>query len=265
MKPSTQKFEYIVLTPISPDKEYSLDRFLKSVSNFKPAPKEMVFCCEPENVAGISKWRNKLKAKAIDLIIFTIRPETKRTWFSNEIKRPKPVIEALRKSVLLEGASPGGLLEKIEESRNILREHFLNSDFQWAFHLDSDIILQDSNSPSVFYKTAHEKKSLLVLNSYPSSDTGSDSVWHGAGCMFMNRAIAHISPFFVAPFVFNGEVGTVSEDFTFLSLVRACSPFIKAQFGWSGEIQGRFVPVIHEFRPGRDKFLDKEETEPLDK
>jgi len=53
--------DYIILTPTAPFKLYSLEKFLKNVLSFKPKPKEMVFCIEPEMKSEISKWKKRLK------------------------------------------------------------------------------------------------------------------------------------------------------------------------------------------------------------
>ena len=48
----------------------------------------------------------------------------------------------------------------------------------------------------------------------------------------------------------------MSEDFAFLSVLRAGSLFVETKTGWKSYIVGNFVSVIHEIDPGVDKLLE---------
>ncbi len=232
-KESKKDFEYIILSPIAPHKRYSLDRFVKNIAKFKPSPKKMVFCCEPEDVFEISKKKPIFEEKKIELIIFTLGPET------------------LEKHGMTQ-------LGRICDSRNILRSFFIKSDFDWALLLDSDIIPTDKRTPSILHGIAVKEKSLAVINRYPGRDDDSPP-WNGVAFTLMHRTAAALAEFQVCPIIWEGkESGRLSEDFTYLSILRSGNNFIKNCTGWKSHSIGNYVPVIHEIDPGKDKFLDKE-------
>ncbi len=225
-------FEYIILTPIAPHKRYSLNRFVKNVVAFDPLPKKMVFCCEPEDVFEISKKRSIFEKKGIDLVIFTLGPDTLKEHGVTQLGR-------------------------IRDGRNILRSFFLSSKYEWALLLDSDIIPTEKKTPSILHEVAKKERSLTVLNRYPGRES---DPWSGAAFTLMHRTAAGLAPFQVCPIVWKGEeVGRLSEDLTFLSILRAGSPFIEMKTGWKGYLAGDFVSVIHEIDLGVDRLLENQE------
>jgi len=231
-----KELEYIILTPIAPHKRYSLDRFVKNVASFDPAPKKMVFCCEPEDVFELSKKKEELDKKGIELVIFTLKPETLKEYGVTELGR-------------------------IRDGRNILRSFFLLSEFEWALLLDSDIIPKEKTNPLILHRIAEKNKALTVINRYPARGDG-PSPWSGVAFTLMHRSAANLADFQVAPIVWEGkEIGRLSEDFTFLSILRTGSPFIEKETGWKSYIVGDFVSVIHEIDPGVDRLLEAENDE----
>jgi len=231
-----KELEYIILTPIAPHKRYSLDRFVKNVAGFVPAPKKIVFCCEPEDVFEIAKKKTELDKKGIELVIFTLKPETLKEYGIAELGR-------------------------IRDGRNILRSFFLLSEFEWALLLDSDIIPKEKTNPSVLYHIAEKNKALTVINRYPGREDGL-SPWSGVAFTLMHRSAANLVDFQVSPIVWEGEeIGQLSEDFTFLSILRAGSPFIEMKTGWKSYVVGEFTSMIHEIDPGVDKLLEVENDE----
>ncbi len=226
-------FRYIVLTPIAPHKRYSLDRFLKAVSEFDPLPDKMVFCCEPEDVFEISEKRSMLSKLGIELVVFTIGPDTMTDYEMTELGR-------------------------IRDSRNILRSFFLRSEYDWALLLDSDIIVEEKKTPSILFDVAQREKCLTVINQYPGRESDSHP-WNGVALSLMHRTAANLTEFQLAPIVWEGkEIGRLSEDFTYLSILRSGSSHIERITGWKSFIIGRFIPVIHEIDSGVDKKLEKE-------
>jgi len=222
--------KYIILTPIAPDKLYSLDRFLKNVISFKPKPKEMVFCAEPKIVSKISKWKEKLKKQKIKLVIFT-----------------------LKSSIL--NKYPSLSIEKITYSRERLRNYFLNSQFEWALWLDSDIIPK-TNIAKILLSIACSEKFLAITNQCPGKKEGSH--WSGIGCTLTHKTACALSKFLIAPIIWkNKRIGSLSEDYCFLSMLDAGARILKGKIGWNGRKVGKFVSVRHEIKPGITRFLKK--------
>jgi len=223
--------EYIILTPIAPDKLYSLNRFLENVMSFKPRPKEMVFCAEPEIVPKLSKWEQKLKKRRIKLVIFTLGPEILSEY-------------------------PSLSVEKITYSRERLRHYFISSQFEWALWLDSDIIPR-TNIAKILLTMAYSEKFLAITNQYPGKKK--DCHWSGIGCTLTHKTVCALSWFRIAPIIWKDKkVGSLSEDYCFLSMFDAAARTIKKTIGWNGRKVGRFVSVHHEIKPGIIRFLKKD-------
>ena len=221
--------DYIILTPIAHHKIYSLDRFLKNILSFTFLPKEIVFCSEPEDVITISKWESKLKRKDVKLVIFTLGPEV--------------LVEAKK-----------GSLERIKASREHLRHYFINSKFQWALWLDSDVI-PESDTPKILSDIALSKKTLVVSSAYPGRGEHS---WTGIGCTLTKKEACTLSHFDVG-YLYPGTKNEkhLSEDFYFFAILEAGNPFIKQWTGWQARIEGNFTSVHHEIYQGVDKYLSK--------
>ncbi len=224
--------EYIILTPIAPHKLYSLSRFIKNIMSFRPKPKEVVFCAEPEIVPKISQWNQKLKKEKIKLVIFTLNPEELAKYSSNY-----------------------DVVPKISCGREHLRNYFIGSQFDWALWLDSDIIPK-SNIAKTLLEIALLEKSLTVTNKYPGRGEHS---WSGIACTLTHKTACILSNFQVASFIWKGkEIGGFSEDFRFLSLLSVGDGYAKMKIGWNSRKINNFVSVWHEVSPGVDKFLKGE-------
>ncbi len=226
--------EYIILTPIAPGKLYSLNRFLKNVISFEPRPREMVFCAEPEIVPQLSGWEQRLKKQGIKLVIFTLEPEIINKY-------------------------PNLSIEKISYSREYLRHYFINSQFEWALWLDSDIIPK-SNIAKTLLKMAYSEKFLAITNQYPGKEKNSH--WSGIGCTLTCKTACALSRFWIAPIIWKGKrIGNISEDYCFLAMLDAGARALKNRVGmeeWKGRKVGKFVSVYHEIKPGVTRFLKKD-------
>lgn len=233
--------DYIILTPTAPFKLYALERFLNNVASFEPKPKEMVFCTEPEMVPHISKWEEKLEKQGIKLVIFTLEPEILNQF-------PKPDIK------------------KLTYSREHLRKYFINSPFEWALWLDSDII-PEKNVFQVLFKIAQSEKYLVVANQYYLARTMGSPFpiipIKGMGCTLTHRAACTFAKFQIACLDWNKEKKEninsedmcLADDFWFFAMIQTSDRPIKNWTGWRGLKKGRFVSIWH--LTGSDKFPDK--------
>jgi hypothetical protein len=224
--------DYVILTPIAPHKLYSLDRFLNNIILFHSLPREIVFCAEPECVGEILKWEKILEERGIKLVVFTLEPEV--------LSKTEPA-----------------RLERIKHSREHLRHYFISSQFQWALWLDSDII-PELNVTQVLMSVAQKEKVLAVTNAYPGRK---DVPWHGIACTLTHKAACTLTRFEIGHILWEGEEKHLSEDFCFLAILDRGDSFIKKWTGWGSRKIGRFVSILHEIRPGVDKFLEKKETD----
>ncbi|MBA7709206.1 hypothetical protein ES703_118118 [subsurface metagenome] len=224
--------DYIILTPTAPFKLYCFNRFIKNVISFRPKPKEIVFCTEPEMVPEISGWEKELKKRGIKLVIFTLEPE---------ILNKFPAID----------------IEKLTYSREHLRHYFINSPYKWALWLDSDII-PEPNVAQVLLDIAQSKKFLVVANEYRSRMT-KGLIIKGMGCTLTHKAACTFARFQIAPFVWNRkEVACLADDFWFFAMLFTGNNDIKKWTGWNSRKVGRFVSIQHIPKHGRSKFLKKE-------
>jgi len=231
--------DYIILTPTAPFKLYALERFLNNVISFQPKPKEMIFCTEPEMVPEISKWEKKLKKQGIKLVIFTLEPEVLNKF-------------------------PGQDIEKLTYSREHLRHYFIDSPYNWALWLDSDII-PEPNVARVLLKIARSEKYLVVSSEYRDRMT-EKRILRGMGCTLTHKAACTFAKFQIAHLGWdkkkkenlNLEDMCLADDFWFFAMIQAGDRIIKNWIGWNGRKTGRFVSIWH--LPGHeysDKFLKK--------
>jgi len=223
--------DYIILTPTAPFKLYCFNRFMENVLSFQPKPKEVVFCTEPEMVPEIAKWKQKLKKQGIKLVIFTLEPEILNQF-------PKPDIK------------------KLTYSREHLRKYFINSPFEWALWLDSDII-PEPNVFRVLLKVALSEKYLVVSNEYPAR-LDKECIIRGMGCTLTHKAACMFARFMNTPFIWNGqEAGWhLIDDFWFFVMVSGADWYIKKSTGWNScGKRVRAVSIWH--LTGSDKFPNK--------
>jgi len=224
--------DYIILTPTAPFKLYCFDRFMDNIVSFRPKPKEIVFCTEPEMVPEIAKWEKKFKKQGIKLVIFTLEPETLNKFSAVDI-------------------------EKLTYSREHLRHYFIDSPYKWALWLDSDTIPEPIVA-RVLLNIAQSEKCLVVANEYPAR-RASNLIIKGMGCTLTHKAACRFAKFMIASLVWNGKkVGGLADDFWFFDMLYTGSSYIKNQVGWNSIKVGRFVSIWH--IPGcgdPDKFLKK--------
>ena len=226
--------EYIILTPTASFKLYCLDRFLKNVLSFRPKPKEMVFYTEPEMVPEIAKWKKNLKKQGIRLVIFTLEPEVLNKF-------------------------PGQDIEKITYSREHLRKYFINSPYNWALWLDSDII-PEPNVARVLLNIAQSEKCLVVANLYPARYQ-KECIINGIGCSLTHKSACRFARFMNTPFTWKRrKAGNFIDDFWFFVMLSGADVHIKGLFGWSSRARfGNFVSIWHISGYGYpDSFLEKE-------
>jgi len=220
--------KYIILTPITAHKLYSLERFLNNITNFEPLPSEIVFCSEPEIKKVIFSWKKVLAKKRIKLTPLTLSQ--------------KELLEA-----------PPRTLEMITTSRNRLRQYFVLSQYNWALWLDSDIF-PERTAPKKLFKVAFSEKYLAVSNYCPGRG---EYPWAGIGCTLTHKAICRAIQFQHGSFIWEGkEVGWLSEDFCFLAILDRLDPFLQGWIGWKARKIGAFVSVTHEVSPGVEKTLN---------
>ncbi len=224
--------DYIILTPTAPFKLYCFNRFIKNILSFRPKPKEIVFCTEPEMVPDISKMEQRLEKQGIKLVIFTLEPE---------ILNKFPALD----------------IGKLTYSREHLRHYFIDSPYKWALWLDSDII-PEPNVFQVLLRIAQSEKYLVVANQYRSRCT-KGLIIKGMGCTFTHKAACRFARFQIAPFIWNKkEVFCFADDFWFFDMLFAAEQRIKKWTGWNSLKVGRFVSIWHIVRQGPIKFLKKE-------
>jgi hypothetical protein len=223
-----QKEDYIILTPITKYKLYSLKRFLKNAINFQPPPREIVLCSEPDIRNEIlCHWKKVASSQKINFTVLTLRQ--------------KDLLKA-----------PPKTLERITISRNYLRNYFINSPYNWALWLDSDIF-PERNAPKKLFKIALSEKYLAVTNYCPGRG---EYLWAGIGCTLTHKAICKAIQFQCGSFVWNGrKVGWLSEDFCFLAILDRLDPFLQGWIGWKSRKIGTFVSLVHEISPGVKKKL----------
>ena len=223
--------EYIILTPTYPPKLYCFERFIKNVISFRPKPKEVVFCTEPEMVPDIAKWEKELKKQEIKLIIFTLGPEI--------LDIPDAI-------------------EKLNNSREHLRKYFVNSPFDWALWLDSDII-PEPNVAQVLLDIAQSEKCLVVTN-VCASRVIEKHISGGLQCAVSHKEACRFVRFLSAYWVWNGKRGNcLGEELWFYAMLSIADSHIKKRSGWTSQQKdGRFVSTWHlsEDKP-RTKFLKR--------
>jgi len=226
--------EYIILTPTASFKLYCFDRFMENIVSFRPKPKEVVFCTEPEMVPEIAKWKKKLEKQEIKLVIFTLEPE---------ILNKFPAVD----------------IEKLTYSREHLRHYFIDSPYKWALWLDSDII-PEPNVAQVLLNIAQSEKCLVVANLYLARYQ-EECIINGIGCTLTHEAACRFARFMNTPFTWKGrKARNLIDDFWFFVMLSGADIHIKRLFGWSSRARfGNFVSIRHISGHGYpDSFLEKE-------
>jgi len=201
----------------------------------------MVFYTEPEMVPEIAKWKKNLKKQGIRLVIFTLEPEVLNKF-------------------------PGQDIEKITYSREHLRKYFINSPYNWALWLDSDII-PEPNVARVLLNIAQSEKCLVVANLYPARYQ-KECIINGIGCTLTHKAACTSVKFQNTSLNWDGkEVGYYfADDFWFFAMLSGGGWMIEKLTGWhSGPKFGKFVSISHINERGGIKFLEKERTIKIDR
>ncbi len=224
--------EYIILTPTYPAKLYCFNRFMKNIMSFRPKPKEVVFCVEPEMVPKVSKWEKELKKQKIKLVIFTLGPKTLSKF-------------------------PAMDIGKLTYSREHLRKYFVSSQYEWALWLDSDII-PDSDVAEVLLKIANSEKSLVVANQYRTRI--GNRIIAGMGCTLTHKIACKFSKFQITSLTGDERnKQRLADDFWFFSMLSNGSFRIKEWTGWNSQKRtGRFVSIRHIPIKGQVRFLKKD-------
>jgi len=203
---------YIILTPVGSHKIYCIREFLDSAWSMLPPPEEIWICVDLDQNLDTSSWKARI-------------------FYS-------PAIE--------ENSSE---LFRISMAREILRQKFVWSKYDWAFWLDSDIFCP-KETPRILFEIAEKEKVLMVSNRYPGRSSGK---WSGSGCMLTSKIACTASRFWV------GHMGEkhISEDYIFLSIIDQASWIFQETLGRRGRVIGDFVEVRHLLKRNLGENLPK--------
>jgi len=200
--------DYIVLSPVGNSKRYIIDRFLEHVKRFEPPPREIVVCLALDHKFDLNKFDG-----------CTIR-------YSSKI------------------AAQNGSLERICDSREVLRKYFIHhpADYEHALWIDTDVLCPPE-LPRVLAEKMEEKQVLIVVNK-TMGRTG-ERLLCGSGVMLTHRHACTASKFWVGKIYINGEEKHLSEDFMFFALFDQGKHTLKKLTGRSGRACDSFVKTNH--------------------
>jgi len=201
--------DYILLSPVAIHKQYCLDRFIESVKSLVPAPKEIHFCIDWDAF----ELRDKLSN--IDDIIVHINPNI---------------------------GDPSSFLTRISYAREILRNHFIKTDYDWALWVDSDILLP-SDMVETLINTQEGSQAAVVVHGYVGRNY--KSIWHGSGIMWTSNESCSAGTFYTD---LTGRFH-VSEDYVFLATNRSIKGYMYKLHGIGGVVNTdeRLDDILHVF------------------
>lgn len=214
--------EYMVLSPVSPNRIHVLDRFIEAAKAFDPGPEEIVLCIDWDE---FDLWELRDREDITTLIT------SEAMGFSR------------------------GSCKRIGASRNLLSKYVIDSPYDWALFIDSDIICPPE-LPELILETIEDENLIGLCHSYLGRG---QSLWSGSGIMMVHKNVCKASTFFAAdpgPDIVGG-----SEDYTFLAIARGIKSTIGAQIGRDGGIPRRYlVDTLHFIEPD---MTDEEALEEL--
>ena len=217
--------DYIVLSPVGNGKRYIIDRFLEHVRRFDPPPKEIVVCLALDHKFDLNQFDGCV-----------IR-------YSSEI------------------AAQDGSLERICDSREVLRKYFIYhpANYERALWIDTDVLCPPE-LPRVLAEKMDEKECLIVVNK-TMGRTG-ERLLCGSGVMLTHRHACTASKFWVGNIYIDGKENHLSEDFMFFALFDQGKHSLKRLTGRSGRVCDNYVETNHVIQgTQRKREVEKKEVE----
>jgi hypothetical protein len=208
--------DYIVLSPVGNKKGYVIDSFIEHVKKFDPPPKEIVLCFALDHEYDLTKFHG-----------CTLR-------FSSKIT-PK-----------------NGSLERICDSREVLRKHFIfhPEKYEHALWIDTDVLCPPE-LPRVLMEKMDENNCLVVVNK--TLGRGGERLLCGSGVMLTHRHACTASRFWVGNiYDQDGVEKHLSEDFVFFAIFDQGNHFFKRWTGRRGRVCDEYVKTKHIIHAQKD-------------
>lgn len=208
--------DYIVLSPVGNSKKYITKEFISHVKRFNPPPREIVVCLALDHDFDLSDFDG-----------CTIR-------YSSEI------------------GAQNGTLERICDSREVLRKYFIHhpANYEYALWIDTDVLCPPE-LPRILSEKMEENQCLIVVNK-TMGRTG-ERLLCGSGVMLTHRHACTASKFWVGKIYIDGKENHLSEDFMFFALFDQGKHSLKRLTGKTGRVCDEFIKTEHIVQKRSDK------------